>query len=302
MSAIRLFDLFNCKIGSTQIVGADTFGADWGYRMLAANNDGHVVQAARDRAAFFANARLGGQDPGGFATLLALFEAADSLSIHAEGKVAGDVSKSQKVEFKHAKLASASLSFRPGQYAATTFDFRNSAAVASSSSDDEVAITEIAEKTITHAAGLRGGRIKSAVFTPSAGDAVTPLAITGLDLNLRGQIDQTAGDDDFGEVAEIAGYELSGSIDYKDETITAGATVAQQLTDTVYGSIAVTYTQQAGAADKVLTINNVYFESGRGDLNARKYHSNRLAFGCFAQVGSDFYTIATGATKLIAVA
>lgn len=302
MAAIRLFDLFNAKVGATQVTGAETFGADWGYRMLTANNDGAIAQAARDKAAFFASARLGCEEIDSFAAVIALFEANETQSIYAEGKVQGDASKSQKCDFKHAKLLSAGLSLRPGAYAKCNFEFRNAAAAASTAESDEIAISEIAEKTITHSSNLRAIRVKSAVFTPSEGDAITPLAVNGFDLNVRGQVDQDCGDDDFAEVCDVAGYEVTGALTFKDETLAGGLTTSQQLTSAVYGSLAITYLRQAGAADKVLTLSNLYFEAGRNDLAARKYGGNSLNFGCFGQVGATTFTIASGDNKLIGVA
>ena len=58
MPALRLFDLFNAKINTTQVIGADQFSAKYGRRVVSSNNDGFIGTAAKDKTHFFAEASL----------------------------------------------------------------------------------------------------------------------------------------------------------------------------------------------------------------------------------------------------
>lgn len=301
MAAYRIFDIFNAKIGTTQVVGADTLTAKSGYRQVTSNNDGAYGEV-RDKTYFYAEGSLACQDIGGFPTLIGLFEAADNLAVLAEGKLAGDVSKSVKLQLAHAKLTGAQLAFRQGQHASTTFNFTNSCAPASTKPEDELTVTEVVSKTITHAAGLRGVRILGASFAPAAGGTLVPLSVTGLDLNLSLQAQSLAGDNDFGESVEVAGGSLTGTLTFNDETIGTNQTIAQRLCAAGYGSLAITYAQQVGGANQVLTLAALQFESDQHNRRARQFHENQVSFGCLWQVGSTFYQIATGANKLVTVA
>lgn len=300
--AYRLYDIFNLFVDSTQVVGAESFEARFGFRTVGSNNDGFAGQPARDKTRLWTEGELAGQDIGGFGTLIGLFEAAESLSVLAEGKIAGDASKSGKLTLLHAKLVAAQLSFQPGQHARTRFAFRGSVAAASDAPEDEVTLVEVASKAITHAARYRGVTIKSAVFTPDGGSAITPLGVTGLDLNVRWQPDQAAGDDDYGESVEVAGAEVTGQLGFQDATIVGAATVGQRLVGATFGVLVITYTQQGGQGDKTLTLSNLAFEEERHTLQARKFAGNTLPFGCFLQNGATEYKIGSGATKIIAVA
>ena len=55
---VRLYDVFNCKIGATQVNGASGFDVEQGYRAQSANNDGQIGESAHDKTAFFANGTL----------------------------------------------------------------------------------------------------------------------------------------------------------------------------------------------------------------------------------------------------
>lgn len=303
MAAYRLFDIFNAFMKTTQVVGAMSWGVKYDFKTMQSSSDGGAGVAARDKSRFFASGRLEFEDVASFGTLLGLWESTDdSIDIYAQGKLAKDAQKAASVTLKRCKPSSASLSFREGQHARCTLDVRNSAAAASTAVKDEVIIAEIAEKSITHAAGYRGVLIKSAVFTPSVGDAITPLGVQGLDLNIRWQVDETAGDDEWGMTVEAARPELTGSLAVQDLTLDTGETVIGQLLNAVHGSLAITYRQQGGQADKVLTLANLQFEGDDLNLRAGIHHSNRVGFGQFFQNGATWYTIGTGSNKLISVA
>jgi len=302
MAAYRIYDIFNAKINTTQVVGAESFTLRHGFRTVRSNNDGFAGEPARDKTRLFTSGELVGQDIGQFGTLIGLFEAAESLSVLAEGKLAGDASKSVKGTLAHAKLVSANLSFQPGQHARTRFTFVGSVAAASTAPEDEITIEEVAIKAITHASAYRGVLIKSAVFTPDGGAAITPAGVTGLDLNVTWQVDQAAGDDDYGEAAEVGGAVITGTLGFQDSTLDGGATVGQQLTAAKWGVLVVTYTQQGGQADKVLTIANLGLEEEGHVLQARRFAGNTVSFGCFLQNATTEYKVGSGASKIITVA
>jgi len=302
MAAYRVFDIFNAKIGSTQVVGATSFEARYGFRAVQSQGDGSIGIAARDKTRLYTSGRLACEDIAAFGTLIGLFEAAESLSVMAEGKLAGNAVKGVKATLAHAKLVGAGLSFQAGRHAQSTFDFRGSVAPATVVPSAEVTVVEVATKAITYAAGLRGVVIKSAVFTPHGGGAITPLGVTGLDVNLRYQADQAAGDNDYGESVEVGSAEVSGSLSFQDQTITTLATVGQQLAAADWGVLAITYSQQAGAADKVLSLANLAFEDEAMTKGANRYGANRMGFGCFFQNGADMYKVGSGTNKIISVA
>jgi hypothetical protein len=293
--AYRVFDIFNALFGTTKVVGAESFQLVEGYRVVASKNDGMPGTAARDKTRFFATGQMVGQDIASFGTLIGLWEAAvDSLAVLAEGKLAGDAAKSVRLTLAHAKLLGATLSFQPGQHARSTFNFANNTALASDGAEHEVTALEVASKTILHASGYRGVKIKSAVF-----GGITPLGVTGLELNVSGEADQAAGDNEFGESTEVGGFEVTGTLGFQDLTIASAATVAQRLMAAAAGDLVVTYTQQGAQADKVLTLKNLQFEEDTVGLAARKFHSNGLKFGCFCQAGATIYKVGGDATNNI---
>lgn len=300
MPAVRLVDLFNAKIGSTQLVGAESIDFTYGRRMQRASNDGNAATAAADRTFFYSEGQLVCQAAAQFATILDLFRANDSQSITAEGKIAGTlpgVSGSQgHIVAAHNKLTRAGLVFNQGAYAQTTFGFKNSAAAASNSSDDEVTYTE-AGAAITHASAKRGVKVQSASFDPDgAPGAITPLGLESLSLDVAFEVPVAAGDADFGETTEALQPTVSGRIGFKDVTIASSATVAQRLLDAVFGVLTVVWSE-AISGTKTLTLRNCIFHEDRWSLAARRFGMCNLAFECFSQNGADAYSLANTADE-----
>ena len=305
MPAYRLFDIFNLKVGSTQIAGADSFEVTQGFREVVANNDGYAGAAARDRTFHYADGTLRGQDIITFDDILSLFESNETQTVVAEGKIAGDEAKSGRITFNRAKLAGASLELTDGGYASTQFDIVNSAASATDGMEDEVALTEVANKSITHSTAKRGVRILSASFDPDGvASAITPLACMGLSLNVRGQVDRTAGDAEYGEIAEVSGYDVTGVLRFRDMALGTSKTVSQRLMEAVFGVLTISYQQQATpiGTPATITLSNLQFREDRASLAARKFHGNALSFGAFSQNGSTTYGLASGSNKIIAIA
>lgn len=300
--AYRLFDIFNAKVATTQVVGAQSFEVTEGRDVVASRGDGFAGEAARDRTHYFASGRLEGQDISGLGTLIALWEGADSNAVLAEGRLAGDADKSARLTLQRTKLVAASLSFQQGQHARTVLEVQNSAAAASNTEDDECSLVEVTRKTITHAARYRGVRIKAVSFTPDSGTEIPPLAIKGLDWSVRYDAVADVGDDEFGKVVETSGGVVTGRIVFADLTIDTLRTVKQRLLAAKWGSLDITYEQQGGQADKTLTLANLQFESGPTRLGASAFASNELAFGQFWQNGANAYSIGTGTYKLYSVA
>ena len=300
----RLYDIFNGKIGTTQIVGSEELAVTSGYRNQRANNDGYIGPASVDKTFFFADAALRGQDLATLQTALALFEANETQSVLAEGKLEGDAAKSYRCTVSRCKLASASLDFQQGDYAKTAFNFVNSAASGSTKASDEVTWVEVATKAITHSAALRAVRINSATYTPTDGSPVTivPGAVMGVSLNIQGQVDRTAGDTQFGEVAEVSGYQVTGVLTFKDVTLATGETVSQQLMAEKSGVLALPFAKQNGAAAGTLTLANLVFHQEVSTLLARKFGGQSLSFECFYDLSGTAYTLATGSNKIITVA
>ncbi len=304
MAATRVFDLFNAYLGSTQVVGADSLRLTEGYRVQTANNDGGHGLAARDKTYYFAQAVLGCQEVEALPTVCAAFESADTLTLAAEGKLAGiPVStKTLKVLMQRAKLVAASLSIRQGGYAVSSFELRASADPGSNGPEDEVTVSEVDSPAITHSSALRAVRVTGASFTPNGGSAITLQSPRGLDLAIRWAADQAAGGSDFGEVVETGGFEITGTLALQDVGLDAnGRTPAQALLLADHGVLVVTYRPQASSSDKTITLKNVYFEGSDDSRTARRFGEQTLRFGVFAQLGADWYDF-SGANKILTVA
>lgn len=303
--AKRVFDVYNAFVGATQVVGAAQFEVTQGFDFITANDDGFVALPARDRNTYRAAATLRCGEADSFGAVLALQEAADTLTLLAEGKEVG-TSNSHKITFNRAKLVSAGLSWRKGEYAAATFNFRNSAASASNTPDDEVAITSLAA-TITHATRRRMLTVVSATFTGDDASSVVPLSVTGLELNVDGQGAETAGDVDFGYTYEVNGYAVTGRLTYQDQTIATAQTPGQRAILNTKGKLDIVYRQQGGSVDsalatKTLTLQRIVFGEDISGYSARQFGQNQVTFGLYAQEDTTNYALATGTNKLIAVA
>lgn len=301
MPAIRLYDISNMKIGATQILGASALDVVYGKRVVTTNTDGTAGVGARDKAAFYADATLTGQDPATFAALLGLFEASGSeagLACVAEGRVA-NAANHRLVTMNRMKLLSAGLDFQQGSDATTRFDLKNSASSSSSEASDEIAQTNVASPTVTASAALRGYRVIAASFND--GTTKTPLGVMGFNLNVQFASDVTVGDEEYGEIVDTGGWDVTGGIVFKDVTLTGAQTVSQVLLDAGIGTLDLTWKQANGGADKVMRINRVQFFEERGGLVSRGFNSNAMAFGCTGISGSTIYKLSTDATNNIFV-
>ncbi len=282
----RTYDLYNAFVSTTQIVGPEQLSIVQQFDEVAANNDGTIVEAARDRTRFSVTAELTCQSIIDFDDIIALFETSASQTVKGEGKDVTDATKSYLFTLNRMKMASARLTLGDGGgggYAQASFSLVNSAAAASNSPDDEVAVTN-PSKTVTHSSGKRGVRIVSASFTPNGGSAIVPLAVMGVNLNIQGQVAQTAGDDEYGKIAEISGYSMSGDITFKDVTLTLGQTVGQQLLAATWGTLTITYRQQGGGSDGTITLRQLQFAGETMTLQARQFGGNALRFTQFSLV------------------
>lgn len=309
MAAVRVFDLFNAFIGSTQLAGGETLSLTHGFRRVAANNDGFAAEAARDKTRFFCRASIAGEDPANFDAILAAFEAVSAgqgLTVKGDAKTVGvtGTPDAYRITLNRMKLVSASLSMGnglDGGYCKTSFNLANSAAAASSAQSDEVAITNVT-KTITHSTALRGVRCKTAAFDPDgAGASYGIPGFEGIELSVQGSEQVAAGDDDFGETVEVAGYVVGGRITFRDMALTGGLTVSQTLMADTLGVLTVGYATQARGTAGSIVLANLEFEEDVTNLRARQMGLTQLSFGQFSMNGSNAYTLATGSNKLITI-
>lgn len=300
--AYRVYDIFNAKLGSTQVVGATQLEVTDVADAVIGDSGDDIGEGAVEKGAVQIDGRLACQDLEGLQTLVALFEAAESLDVMAEGKLAGDAAKSVKLLMHHAKLGGFTVRAGGGQAATVEFTLPCSVDAASDALEDEVVVTEIASKTITFATGLRAMRLAGATFTPNGGSPLTPVGIESLELRCQGRVAYLAGDDEWGKIAEVSGYSLQGSLTFRDETLATNPTIAQQLCNAGYGVLVVPWTRPGGAANYALTLAALEFFGGTHGRQARQFGGpNRLSFRQRFVVGTTHYTLATGTNKLIAV-
>ena len=294
----RTFDLYNAFVSTTQLVGPEQISIVQQFDEVAANNDGTIVEAARDRTRFSATAELTCQSIIDFDDIIALFETSASQTVKGEGKDVSDPTKSYLFTLNRMKLASARLTLGDGGgggYAQASFSLVNSAAAASNSPDDEVVITN-PSKTVTHSSSKRGVRIVSASFLPSGGSAIAPLAVMGMNLNIQGQVALTAGDDEYGKIAEITGYVMSGDLTFKDVTLATLQTVGQRLLAATYGDLTITYRQQGGGSDGTITLRQLQFPGETMTLQARQFGGNALRFTQFSLLNGTEKKLASDGT------
>jgi len=307
MASVRLYDIFNCKLGATQVLGAQEFEGGEDYVVLSANTDGLPGMAARDRGPYSAMARLTCQDIEQWADLVALWEASDSISVEAAGKKAGTPigTSYAKATASRMKLAAASFAITQGNYGRATFDMLNSAAAASDSPDDEIAVVDVASGSVTHANKRRAVRVVGMSFDPNgAAGAIVAENLKALSVNLRLQTARDYGDDDWGQVAETGGYELTGSIEFGDVQLSSTQTIGQALLAADWGALTVDYQQQGygtGANLMQIAIQNCFFDSQRTRFLSRQFGRNVMAFGAFFQNGADAYNF-SGANQILTIA
>ena len=294
----RTFDLYNAFVASTQIVGPEQLSIVQQFDEVAANNDGTIVEAARDRTRFSATAELTCQSIIDFDDILALFETSAAQTVKGEGKDVTDPTKSYLFTLNRMKMASARLTLGDGGgggYAQASFSLVNSAAEATNSPDDEIVITN-PSKTVTHSSSKRGVRIVSASFTPNGGSAIVPLAVMGLNLTIQGQVQQTAGDDEYGKISEVAGYVMSGDLTFKDVTLATGQTVGQRLLLATWGELTITYKQQGGGSNGTITLRQLQFPGETMTLQARQFGGNALRFTQYSLSGGTEKKLASDGT------
>lgn len=300
MAATRIVDIYNAKIGSTQVLGAESFEVDEQYDEVASHSDGLAGEAAVDHTTYGATGTLTAQDIASFGTLVGLWEQFDSLAVLAEGKLQGDIANGRKLTLNRAKLAGASLSLMPGQHARTTFRLMNSALPASVTPEEEVVSAALA-KSLTFSSNYRGVQILTATFTPSVGADIIPLGLTGLELEVSYETPTAAGDGDFGRVCESCGGKVRGTLHFQDETLITGRTVAQALAFAPHGTLVVTYSQESGQASKTLTLANLTFAGDRHERAATRFGAMRLPFRQFFRLGANAYGFGYGTYKLFVV-
>jgi hypothetical protein len=269
-----------------------------GFNVVTSNSDA-VGVAARDKTAYMQSAQLACEDPASWATLIALYEASSAaagLTVTCDGKIS-NTANAGHFEIGHTKLVGASLNFEQGSYCRTTLDLRTSVAAASSAAKDEFTYTAPGALTVTHSTALRGYRITAAEFVSTS--TVTPLGVESLSVDVRGQGKAVYGDAEFGEVFEVSGYDVTGSLRYRDATLTTLAMTPQTLMGLGAGYLDITWQQANSDTAKVLRIANVIFEADDFGMRTRDFHSNSIAFGCFMQNGTNFYDLATNASYKI---
>ena len=192
------------------------------------------------------------------------------------------------------------LSVRQGGYATIAFDFECRAADPAKTFADMLAITD-SQAVPTYVAAARGGyRIETAVH----GVGTNIYHVTALDFALAMRLVKACNDGDVGYTCvdcEVDGMAASGSLTIQDASIASSTLLSQRLLALAAADLVVTVTQSAGAADKVITIANVTFDSAEDSADSgADFSSFRVPFG----INNDVDTPLTlsGTDKILAVA
>ncbi len=288
MAAYRLFDVFNAKIGTTQVVGAEGFSAWEGYRPLENQGGDSFGAEYVEKGPHFVDAVLECQEISGFGTLVGLFEQNDTLPVMAEGKVAGSAVAAGRLEVQRCKLGAASLSFKRGQHARARLELLNSASPTSNAPEQEISLTAPITKVLTYAGRYRGVEIVSVTYTPYTAEPepVSLSGVDGLELALRWKIERRHSDGEFGETCETSELAISGRLLLQDLSLLeiedhVFVTAAQNLIGLGWGELQIEYRQQGGQPNKILTLEPLNFMEGGQDLRSGKFHDGAVPFRMF---------------------
>lgn len=301
---MRLIDVFDLKIGSTQLAGAESLSIVQEFATVSADNDGYQGQAEEDKTRYMATAELGFQDLITLDDAIAAFEAAVSATVSGRGKtvgvLAGGAGSYHKFTMNRMLLAGANFSIGNGlggAYATAGLSLVNAPAPASTDPSAEIAIA-VETAAITHSTAKRGVSLVSAVH----GGSLTPVGVEALTWRLQGKVEKAAGDGDFGEAVEVVGYTISGTLSFKDHTIGSSQTIAQRLIAGGRGALVCSYKQSGGGSNGTITLNNLQFKRDSTTLAARRMGVVQVDFSQQWSSGSTEYKLATGSNKLLAVA
>ncbi|MCE5186081.1 MAG: hypothetical protein LLF76_08155 [Planctomycetaceae bacterium] len=188
-------------------------------------------------------------------------------------------------------------------YATTAAAFECEAADETTGFADMFTSEDAQAAPATYMAAARGGwRIKSAVFTPTVGTAITIYHNTAFRFAIRLTVDKESNDGDKGytqvDLIEESG-QYGGSLAFQDSAIATSLVTAQRLVAAGRGSLVLRVIQGAGDVDKIITIAGVRFTK-----MAKSSGPKTTGHTCSYDVTNDATTPLSlaGANKILTIA
>ena len=288
-----LVDCFNCAVGEQQIARGVSFQRQYRFERLTSQSEAGPGDHSDDKGACDISCRIEAQDPLILPTILALTY---PQLVGASGKVKGGTTYN-RWRVLHAMLNEFSLSIEDGRPGTCSFGFRNRATrgtaytVANRKIEMPNAVTAVGPIVPTLPTTIR---ILSGSFTPLGGGATSLDGITRLTLSGRaresGEVSWPGAE--FVDDLHYDAWEITGTVDFKDKTLTNGELVADYLGSLLRGTLTVvckpTGSSEGAVTNRTITIGQMDFSEGADNLRTKDDAEGPLSFGVLLKSGDTY--------------